>query len=233
MSGRPFLVAALLLTLILVPPLARGALDSLPAYAEPQRLTTAAGSADVRTAAETSALSNENERQDREERRGREDNQSDDNEDDDWRPPPPPRQPPPPPPPTQVQACLSGGESLTLRLDDGGVAVRVFQSGLSVELARVDAGSVPAPPGGVVGDLVFRLAAAPCGGAALTELPHAVNLGVAYRNRIGERVDESRLTLLFYDGQSWTAAPGAQPDPPNNYVSASVTALGVYAVTAR
>ena len=89
------------------------------------------------------------------------------------------------------------------------------------------------PSGGIVGDLVFRVAAAPCGGSQLDTLPAAINLGVGYRNRVGERVDESTLTLMFYDGREWTPAPGAQPDPQNNYVSASVTELGVYAVVQR
>jgi hypothetical protein len=128
---------------------------------------------------------------------------------------------------------LQNGQSLTLTLSDGSATVRAFQSGISFELSKVDAGSVPPPPGGIAGDLVFRVAAAPCGGSGLDVLSSAVNLGVGYRNRISETVDESKLTLMLYNGREWTVAPGSQPDPPNNYVSASVTGLGVYAVVQR
>jgi hypothetical protein len=111
--------------------------------------------------------------------------------------------------------------------------VRAFQSGVSFELTKIDAGSVRSPPGGIVGDLVFRVAAAPCGGSGLDTLASTVNLGVGYRNRVGESVDESKLTLMHYNGSAWTPAPGSVPDPSNNHVSASVTGLGVYAVVQR
>ena len=237
MSGRPFLVASLLLVIVLFPPLMRWPVTQLSAYAEPRpgrgSLATDAGQL-VTIDGYAVATSNENERRDQENRRGREDNQHSDNEDDDWTPPPPRvQQPAPPPPPSQVQACLQNGQSVTLTLSDGSATVRAFQNGVSFELTKVDAGSVPPPPGGIVGDLVFRLAAAPCGGSGLTELSSAVNLGVGYQDRVGESVDRSKLTLMLYNGGAWTAAPGSVPDPQNNYVSASVTGLGVYAVVQR
>ncbi|MCC7372391.1 MAG: hypothetical protein IT306_28515 [Chloroflexi bacterium] len=237
MSGRPVLIALLLFAIVFAPPLLRWPMTYLPVHAEAGRESAADGLRarhDETVDLSGVAQSNENEKKDREERRGREDNQHEDNENDDWTPPPPPvRQSPPPPPPSSVQACLGNGDVLTLILDDGSVTVRAFQGGLSVELSKVDAGSVPPPPGGIVGDLAFRLAAASCGGSGLEQLPGAVNLGVGYRNRVGERVDEARLALMRFDGQNWTEAPGNAPDPNNNYVSASVTGLGVYAVAQR
>lgn len=237
MSGRPFLIALVLIVVVFAPPLLRLPMAYLPAHAQASRGSAADGLR-VRTDGAPDLYgvvqSNENEKKQERERRGREDNQHEDNENDDWTPPKPPaRQPAPPPPPSQVQACLRNGAALTLALDDGSATVRVFQDGLSVELSKVDGGSVPPPPGAIVGDLLFRLAAASCGGSGLDQLPGAVNLGVAYRNRVGERVDESKLALMLYDGREWTVAPGNAPDPDHNYVSASVTGLGVYAVVQR
>jgi hypothetical protein len=242
MSGRPFLVVTLLLVIVFFPPLMRWPMTHLSAYAEahPARGKSAAALLDrlpITIDGYAVATSNENERREREQQQGREDNQHEDNENDDWTPPPPPRvqaQPASPPPPAaQVQACLQNGQSVTLMLSDGSATVKVFQSGVSIELSKVDAGGVPPPPDGIVGDLVFRLAAGACGGTGLDVLPGAVNLGVGYRNRVGERVDKNKLTLMLLDGGAWTAAPGSQPDPQNNYVSASVTGLGVYAVVQR
>ena len=239
MSGRPFLVATLLLVIVLFPPLMRWPVTLLSAHAEPRpaRASLAAQAGHVVTIdGYAVATSNENERRNREEQRGREDNQHEDNENDDWTPPPPPPRQPrsaPSEPPSQMQACLQNGQTVTLTLSDGSATVRAFQGGVSFELSKVDAGSVPPPPGSIVGDLVFRVAAGQCGGAGLSELPSAVNLGVGYRNRVGESVDESKLTLMLYNGSGWTVAPGSVPDPQNNYVSASVTGLGVYAVVQR
>jgi len=119
---------------------------------------------------------------------------------------------------------------VSLTLPDGTVTMKVFQDNLNVDLSRVDPGSVPPPPGGIVASLVFRLGASPCGGSGLAALPGEGNLGVAYRNRAGESGDKSKFTLMFWDGQSWVAAPKQARDPGSNYVSATITALGIYAV---
>jgi hypothetical protein len=41
--------------------------------------------------------------------------------------------------------------------------------------------------------------------------------------------DETRFSLMFYDGAAWTVAPKLFRDPANNHGS-SVTGLGVYAL---
>lgn len=118
---------------------------------------------------------------------------------------------------------------MSLRLSDGTVAVKVFQDNLHVEISRND---LPAGPGGLLGDLIFRVSAAPCGGGGLGALPGEGNLGVGYRDRVVSGRDERTFRLLYWDGQGWTEAPKQATDPGNKYVSATITAPGVYALTA-
>ena len=230
-----YLLAAALLALLSLAPLTGWPLGQVSAHAETMhergRSATAARSSspiDLMTV----ALSNENERQDQEDRRGRNQNDQDDNDDgEDWTPPPPPRGPSynPPPPPDQGASCLGSGGTVTITLPGGGATVKVFQDNVYAELARVDPSSVPSP-GNLVGQLVFRLTASPCGGQAFSTLPGEANLGVRYSDDAAAGRDESKLTLLFYDGQRWTSAPKQATDPPNNYVSATVSTPGVYAL---
>jgi hypothetical protein len=178
------------------------------------------------------AASNENERQDREERRGRNQNDQDDNDDgEDWTPPParvPPYQPPPPPP-DQVAKCLGNGGSVTLDLPDGTATFKAYQDNLHVDLAKVDPGSVPSP-GNLIGQIVFRLTVSPCGGQSFGTLPGEANLGVSYSDDAASGRDEGKLALMLFDGQRWTPAPKQATDPPHNYVSATISAAGIYAL---
>ncbi|MFN8634234.1 MAG: hypothetical protein U0893_10290 [Chloroflexota bacterium] len=180
------------------------------------------------------AMSNQNERDDRDKRKGREENDNKDDNDDDNpppAPPPPPRQAPPPPAPVDnAGACLSSGGSVSLTLGGVGITAKAFQDGLALQLERVDGSGVPGPPGSVVGETVFRLSGSPCGGGAYGSLPNEVNLGVSYRNRVGESVDRGKLSLVYFDGQRWSPATKQANDPGANYISASVTAVGVYAL---
>lgn len=247
MPGTRYLMAAVLLTVLTAAPLVRWPLGQPAAYAEGMDVT--GGASLVRRIVgpifgRTVSASNENERKDREERRDRgnndnhggdNNNNSDDDDNEDWTPPPPPRQQaaPPPPPPDQVGNCLSAGGSVTLDLSEGGVTAKVFQGGLYVQLNRVDPGSLPPPPGGLISPFIFRLSAAPCGGSELGALPGEGNLGVSYRNRVADGRDEGRFTLVFWDGSQWSPATKVATDPGNNFVSATVTQLGVYALVQR
>ena len=245
MQPRYFLVAALLALLTLAP------LTGLPglsgsAYAQ----TTHESSARARSwwsGLYTVVASNENEQKDREDRRDHgnnaNDNNGNDNDDDGDSndnndccmpppPPPPARDPGPPPAQNQAASCLSSGGSVSLDLSDGVVTARVYQSNLNVVLDRVDPGSVQSPPGGILGSLVFRVSASPCGGSGLGSLPGEGNLGVGYRKGVAAGKDESKLKLMFWDGQRWSEAPKQVADPGANYVSATISALGVYALTA-
>jgi hypothetical protein len=148
-------------------------------------------------------------------------------------PPPPP--PPPPPGPSvstvdEVSQCLANGGVLVYHGPDAGIAVKSFQDNLNVTLTRVNPTSQPAPPGAIVGNYVFRLSASPCGGAPYSVLPLEVNLAVSYSDGLAAGRDESRFSLMRYDGTTWTVAPKQLRDPVNNHVSASVTGLGVYAL---
>jgi hypothetical protein len=240
---RYFLAAALLALLTLAP------LTGWPSHAVSAYAQSAGeqGQSPTRVRARwwplslfTVTSSNENEQKDREERQGREDNQSHDNDDDDCCAPPPPPPPParndaPPPQPAsqnQASSCLSSGGSVTLQLSDGSVTAKVFQDNLNVTLERVDPGSVSAPPGGPLGSLVFRVSASPCGGSGLGSLPGEGNLGVSYSNSVVSGKDEGKLKLMYWDGQRWSEAPKQATDPGANYVSATISALGVYALTA-
>jgi hypothetical protein len=238
-----YVMAAVLLLLLTLAPLTGWPGRDLSAYAQ---ASDPQGPSSPRIRARwwplslfTVTSSNENEQKEHEERRGREDNQSHDDNDDDCcapppPPPPPPQQqaPPPPPPQNQASACLSSGGSVSLDLSDGVVTARVFQDNLNVSLERVDPGSVQSPPGGVLGSLIFRVSAASCGGGGMGSLPGEGNLGVGYRRGVAAGKDESKLKLMYWDGQRWSDAPKQATDPGGNYVSATISALGVYALTA-
>ena len=218
-----YLLAATLLVALTLAPLAGWPSGQLSAYAQTTH--------DDGGALLTVAASNENERQDREERRGRNQNDQDDNDDgEEWVPPPPRGQVyEPPPPPDQAGGCLGNGGSLTIALPGGGATVKVFQDNVYAELAKVDPSSVPSP-GNLVGQFVFRLTAAPCGGQAFGALPSEANLGVQYSDDAASGRDEGNLVLQYFDGQRWAPAPNQATDPANNYVSATITATGIYAL---
>jgi hypothetical protein len=240
-----YVIAAVLLLVLTLAPMAGWPASMVAAHAQ-----STGDSAEPKARSQTFwplrvlgiSASNENERQDREERQGREDNQShDDNEDDCCAPPPPPPPPPPPggggppppPPPAEAQGpvCLGNGNSVSMGLPDGSVTVKVFQDNLHVELTPVDPGSIPAPRDGYIGSLVFRVSASPCGGPALGAFPGEANLGVAYNGGAVSGRDEDDLRLLYWDGQRWSEAPKQAADPGANYVSATISALGVYALS--
>ena len=222
-----YLLAAALLVLLTAAPLIGWPVGQVSAHAQ----TTAepGRSGDVVDLL-TAALSNENEREDREERRERNQGNPNDN-DDDWQAPLLPPEPPTQsaPPPDQSATCLGNGGTVTIPLPGGGATVKVFQDNLFVELARVDPGSVPSP-GNLVGQLVFRVTAAPCGGQPLGALTNEANLGVTYTSDAASGRDESKFALMVYDGQRWAPAPKQANDPPNRYVSATIGAPGIYAL---
>jgi len=240
---RYLMVAALFLALTVVPTYAMP--NGLGwAYAATLHGQVASGDVQASSPVDERAVasSNENEQKDREDRRDHGNNandnngngnDSDDNEDNGGGSPPPPPPASRPAPQTasnQASGCLQSGGSVSLTLSDGTVTAKVFQDNLNVVLDRVDAGSVPGPAGGIIGDLIFRVSASPCGGAGLASLPGEGNLGVGYRNRVADAGNESKFTLMFWDGQKWSTAPKQTTDTGANYVSATITALGVYAV---
>lgn len=148
---------------------------------------------------------------------------------------PAPAPAPPPPgasasPVDEVSQCLSNGGELVYHGPDAGIGVTSFQDNLNVTLTRVSPTAQPAPPGSIVGNYVFRLSASPCGGAPYSVLPREVNLALSYSDALAAGRDESRFSLMYYDGTAWATAPKLYRDPDHNTVSASVTGLGVYAL---
>lgn len=246
MQPRYLMVAALLLTLIVVPSY------TMPnglrwAYAEALHGQHANGSsAQASTPIDERAVaaSNENEQKDKDNRRDHGNNANDNNGNDNGDsnrngnddedccapPPPPPQRSAPPPPANQSSGCLSAGGTVSLTLNDGTVNLKVFQDNLNIVLDRVDAGSVPGPSGSIVSDLIFRVSGSPCGGSGFGSLPGEANLGIAYRNRVAEASNESSFKIMFWDGQKWAATPKQALDAGSNYISATIQALGVYAV---
>ena len=116
------------------------------------------------------------------------------------------------------------------------MAVRVFPwmpPGITITVRLIDPATVPAPPGKRVGDLVFRLEARGAGGETLSALPAEVNLSATYADQDVVGLNEASVTLFWLDPTTnrWTPAPKLATDPSTNYVSASVTALGTYAVS--
>jgi len=237
MPHHRYLMAAALLVLVTLTPLSGWPFGQVSAYAQ---ATHEAGGSTAQSWWKsifhvlTVVSSNENERKDRDDRWERNKEDQDDNEgNENWSGPPPRANLyQPPPPPDQGARCLGTGGSLTIDLPGGGASVKVFQDNLYAELARVDPSNVPSP-GNLVGQLIVRLTVSPCGGQAYGTLLNEANLGVSYRNREGVNRDEAAFTLMYFDGQTWSAAPKQANDPSNRYVSATIGASGVYALVQR
>lgn len=117
------------------------------------------------------------------------------------------------------------------------VAVQVFPwmpAGVTVTVRLLDPLAVP-PPGMLVGALVFEIAAADANGIALAELPAEVNLSARYTDQEIGGLSEAGVILLWRDpfDQQWKPAPKLVADAPTNYIAASVTGVGTYAVVVR
>jgi hypothetical protein len=116
------------------------------------------------------------------------------------------------------------------------VVVQIFPwmpAGVTITIRLVDPSTAPPPPGRRLGDLVFKLEARGAGGQILTVLPAEVNLSATYSDQDVAGLTERGVALYWLDPTTnqWTPAPKPAADPSPNYVSASVTALGTYAVS--
>jgi hypothetical protein len=160
------------------------------------------------------------------------DNDGGDNDDEVFVTPPPPAAAAAPPPPAP---CGGAGQEQVFSSPDGRVTVRVpagLLRRIRVQIQYVDPGSQPPTPGQLVDRLVFTVQAQDCdSGAALGELPGEVNLGIHYAES-GTWPNEQAFTIALLDGQ-WAATPKQAPDPPANYVSASISRTGTYSVYQR
>lgn len=136
-------------------------------------------------------------------------------------------------PTNRVSTVVLAGQpgQLQLGLPAGIIAVTVvpeapLPSGVTITLAEVNPGLIPPTPGARLDDIIFSLTADT--GAAL---PGEVNLGITYVDPLGLNVAD--LTIGLYDRTQWVEAPKQAQAPANNYLSASVTRTGTYAVYQR
>jgi hypothetical protein len=97
-----------------------------------------------------------------------------------------------------------------------------------LSLSAVDPATMPAPPGPVLGELMFDVQALNgCGGTEIGQTPSPVNLGVAYE--LG--ADKSSLQIARWDGSTWVDVQTVpDPSPSNPYISATIQETGVYTV---
>jgi hypothetical protein len=144
--------------------------------------------------------------------------------------------PPVAPPPDVVSVCAPAGQETVLLSGDGRIAVRAFPTlPHSVRLTlRTDVplSSVPPTSGLRVGGLLFQVLAETCDGAALPELPAEINLGIRYADYEVGALDEHSLLIAVLDpadGQ-WKDAPKQAADLAANFISATITATGLYTV---
>jgi len=142
--------------------------------------------------------------------------------------------PAPPPPPT----CAFAGRETLLTSPDGRITIRVFSTMTrNIRVAArmpVDPATVPSPPP-PVGGLLFELQAEICEGGALGELPAEVNLGIRYSDQEAAGMGEQGFTISMLDpaDRQWRPVEKQAADPPNNWVSATITRMGFYVVHAR
>lgn len=138
---------------------------------------------------------------------------------------------------TAVSGTSTGGDSMVATPGER-VAVRFFPwvpAGIQVTIRPVDGKTVPASPGKQAGDLTFAVEAKDASGATLTALPAEVNLAIRYADSTVSGLNEGNLTLSRLDpsNNQWQPAPKIVREPDSNYVAASITQLGTYAVSAQ
>ena len=100
-------------------------------------------------------------------------------------------------------------------------------AGATLACRPVEPQTVPAPPGPLVGDTIFRLDAAPVEGG---KLPGLVTIEVTYPAEAVAPAERARLTLGYLDGSEWKPVPAQDAEPADTRISATVDRPGVYAL---
>jgi hypothetical protein len=139
--------------------------------------------------------------------------------------------------PLQQASGTSNGGDKTVATPGERVAIHMFSwmpAGVEVTIRPIDPNTVAAAPGTRAGDLVFAVEAKDASGTQLTALPAEVNLAVRYADDTVSGLNEGNLTLSRLDPATnqWQAAPKLVREPDSNYMAASVTQIGTYAVSA-
>jgi hypothetical protein len=117
------------------------------------------------------------------------------------------------------------------------VVVRVFPSlnrEVTVTIRNLDPSTLPDTPGTLMPGFVFKIEAT-AGGSSLTTLTAEARLSAVYTDAELGKLDEQKLALAWLDPSTdgWTDAPKQAADPRNNYLSASITNMGTYAIYQR
>lgn len=160
------------------------------------------------------------------------DDDSDDNDNDVEIPVAPPPADTPPPPAAAV--CTTPGQEIAFQSADSRVTVRVFSTmsqSLKFSIRQpIDPGSVPPPPGTVVGGLLFQLIAETCDGAPLATLPAEINLGIHYSDAEAAGLNEAafKISRLNTNTNQWQPEAKQAADPAANFTSATITEMGYY-----
>ena len=149
--------------------------------------------------------------------------------------PRPTRTPTPTPEPTAEDQAITNGQEMRVTLTGDRVVVQAFAStppGIMLRLYLVDPSAHPRTPGTLAGDLMFRIEAWDASGTPLATLPAEVNLSVRYNESDLDGLDDSRVTLARLEpaDSQWKAPLRLLTDPASNFVAASISDLGVYAL---
>ncbi len=134
--------------------------------------------------------------------------------------------------PEEVSLLVVAGQEAVLTSADGraAVSVRRFRMPRIAQLSlRVWNQSVFRPTPGV--NLIGAVYQVELDEGVTVDLPTALNLGIHYTDREARGLDRQRLVIGLLDRglDFWAPIPSAT-DPANNYVSATITRAGLYAV---
>ena len=134
--------------------------------------------------------------------------------------------------PEEVSLLVVAGQEAVLTSADGraAVSVRRFRMPRIAQLSlRVWNQTVFRPTPGV--NLLGAVYQVELDEGATVDLPTALNLGIHYTDREARGLDRQRLVIGLLDRglDFWAPIPSAT-DPANNYVSATITRAGLYAV---
>jgi len=134
--------------------------------------------------------------------------------------------------PEEVSLLVVAGQEAVLTSADGraAISVRRFRMPRIAQLSlRVWNQTVFRPTPGV--NLLGAVYQVELDEGATVDLPTALNLGIHYTDREARGLDRQRLVIGLLDRglDFWAPIPSAT-DPANNYVSATSTRAGLYAV---
>jgi hypothetical protein len=130
----------------------------------------------------------------------------------------------------------AGRETAIAQANDR-VVVRVFPSlnqDVTITIRNLDPSRLPATPGTVVPGFTFSIDA-DGGGSSLPTLPGEVRLSTVYSAADVAGLDKQKLVLVWLDPASdqWVDAPKQAADTKSNYISATITKMGTYAIYQR